>query len=515
TPLQSAYKYKNMGNVYFKTGKYNEAIAQYNKAIDICPKEKVNDLAILYQNRSAANEKLKKYSSVKADCTKALELNPTYMKALLRRARALEQIGDLEAALKDMATVCIHESFSNRTSLVTADKIFNKFVEQLAQEYLANKEYVMLSKNFIESYTKMFSKDPVFSRLQQPENIPEFFKKPLQALKERKYDDVIPLCTEVIKSSEFDTLPSSKFEVLLLRATFYVLLGKQDAAIKDFERVVTSKDASEDVRINALIKRANLYAQLEILELAHKDFDSAISINPKCSDIYHHRGVLQINMHGLLDQAKRDFDKAVECNPNFGAAYVQKLDADFRIALMSENVRSIKAAAKEYKKAFKKFPNPPESTLYYAMYAQVMLESQQFEKADTILAAALEKDSANANLYVLRGSLQLQWKQNVDKAIEYMKKALEIDDKCELAYLGLGQIEMERHVSKEAITLFENVLILCRTYMQLIDMYIMINAVKIQLHVQKQLGCIPRFLQSFTGFIDVEVADRHRLCRIN
>lgn len=76
-----------------------------------------------------------------------------------------------------------------------------------------------------------------------------------------------------------------------------------------------------------------------------------------------------------------------------------------------------------------------------------MLESQQFEKADTILAAALEKDSANANLYVLRGSLQLQWKQNVDKAIEYMKKALEIDDKCELAYLGLGQIEMERHVS--------------------------------------------------------------------
>lgn len=121
-----------------------------------------------------------------------------------------------------------------------------------------------------------------------------FFKKPLQALKERKYDDVIPLCTEVIKSSEFDTLPSSKFEVLLLRATFYVLLGKQDAAIKDFERVVTSKDASEDVRINALIKRANLYAQLEILELAHKDFDSAISINPKCSDIYHHRGVLQV-----------------------------------------------------------------------------------------------------------------------------------------------------------------------------------------------------------------------------
>jgi len=38
-------------------GQY-EAIAQYNKAIDICPKEELNDLAIFYQNIAAANEQL-------------------------------------------------------------------------------------------------------------------------------------------------------------------------------------------------------------------------------------------------------------------------------------------------------------------------------------------------------------------------------------------------------------------------------------------------------------------------
>jgi len=38
--------------------KYNEAIAEYNKAINICPKENVDDLAIFYQNRAAAYERL-------------------------------------------------------------------------------------------------------------------------------------------------------------------------------------------------------------------------------------------------------------------------------------------------------------------------------------------------------------------------------------------------------------------------------------------------------------------------
>jgi len=56
--LQTAQKYKNAGNVRFTLGKYNEAIAQYNKAIDICPKESVDDLAIFYQNRAAAYEQL-------------------------------------------------------------------------------------------------------------------------------------------------------------------------------------------------------------------------------------------------------------------------------------------------------------------------------------------------------------------------------------------------------------------------------------------------------------------------
>jgi len=76
---------------------------------------------------------------VKADCTKALELNPKYMKALLRRTRVLEQIEDLDAAMKDLTIVCIHEGFSNHASLVKADKVLDKLGELLSKHMVLNK----------------------------------------------------------------------------------------------------------------------------------------------------------------------------------------------------------------------------------------------------------------------------------------------------------------------------------------------------------------------------------------
>lgn len=131
--------------------------------------------------------------------------------------------------------------------------------------------------------------------------ITRFFKKPLQALKNTEYDDIIPSCTEIIKRPEFETLSSSKVEVLLLRATFHLLLGEHDAAIRDFESILNTDDVSDDVKINALIKRAALYMQLDNPEMTFRDFEFAISMNPSYSDIYHHRGqVLRIFEHIFL-----------------------------------------------------------------------------------------------------------------------------------------------------------------------------------------------------------------------
>ncbi|KYM83974.1 Mitochondrial import receptor subunit TOM70, partial [Atta colombica] len=490
TPIQRALKCKKEGNVYFKTKKYNEAIAEYTKAIDICPKENKDELAIFYQNRAAAYEQLKKYSFVKADCTKALELNPKYIKTVLRRARILEQTGDLEAALKDMTTACIYEEFSHPNSLVKVEIILKKLVKQHAYENWANKKLFMPNQLFIECYITSYSTDPVFSRLRCPENIPEFFKKPLQALKDMKYDDIILLCTEIIESPAFNSLPSTKLEVLLLRATFCILLGKYDPAFQDLECILNIEYASDDVKINALLKKANLHLKFMDIDMASMNFELAITINPRYSDIYYHRGLLYMHMD-KLNKAKDDFKKALEYNPNFSMACIQKCYTDYCIAKLNKDVRLVEAAVRAFEKVFEKYTNFPECIFCYQYYRKMMSETQQYQKADIYFTKIIKKYPENTSMslvYLQRAFLQFDWSGYSDKAAKYLKKAIELDEKCSSAYEALGIIEIKRGNVEEAIKLFDKALVYCHTFKELLNLYYLRDTAKVELNIKNQFG---------------------------
>lgn len=98
---KDAEELKNQGNNHFKSSNYDKAIETYTQGIQTCPLAFDNDRAILYANRAAAKSKCDKKTSAIDDCTKAIELNPKYLKALLRRAQLYEQDDKLDEALED------------------------------------------------------------------------------------------------------------------------------------------------------------------------------------------------------------------------------------------------------------------------------------------------------------------------------------------------------------------------------------------------------------------------------
>ncbi|KYN02393.1 Mitochondrial import receptor subunit TOM70, partial [Cyphomyrmex costatus] len=492
TPLQTMQKYKNAGNVHFNTGKYNEAIAQYNKAIDICPKENVDDLAILYQNRAAAYEKLKIYNFVKADCSKALELNPRYIKALLRRARILMQLGDLEAALKDITTICIYKNFSDEILLLKAKMILEKLVEQHVPECTTHQlRFYMPTTHVIEIYyIKAFCKDPILSRLKYPENIPEFLKKPLQALKNKKYHDIIPLCTEIIESSNFHTLsPSSKLEVLLLRVTFYSIWMNYNAAINDFEMILSSKDAHDDVRVNALIKRANLHQEIGLQHFAFNDLELAITINPSCCDIYYHRGQAYLAIQ-MLDKAKRDFEKAIECNPNFSAAHMQKWYTHYHFAVLNKDLNLAEMTVRDVEKAFDKYSNSSECVCCYVLYAQLMSNAEQYQKADTTPLQRAQKYKNEGNIYFKT--------ERYNEAVTQYNKAIDI---CPKEYKDeLAIFYQNRAAAYEQLKKYSSVKTDCTKALELNPKYI--KALLRRARVLEQTGDLESALKDMSTALE-------------
>lgn len=83
---------------------YYFAQVKYTEALDVAP-EKAKERSVYFANRAACKLQLKQFELAARDCTAALDFDAVYIKALLRRSSAYEQLDDLERALGDAEKV--------------------------------------------------------------------------------------------------------------------------------------------------------------------------------------------------------------------------------------------------------------------------------------------------------------------------------------------------------------------------------------------------------------------------
>ncbi|KAH8395548.1 hypothetical protein KR222_006330 [Zaprionus bogoriensis] len=81
---EKAEKLKLEGNELFKAEQAERAVEIYTEALNICPSKNSKERAVLFGNRAAAKLKLGSVKLAIDDCTKAIELYPEYVRALLR-----------------------------------------------------------------------------------------------------------------------------------------------------------------------------------------------------------------------------------------------------------------------------------------------------------------------------------------------------------------------------------------------------------------------------------------------
>lgn len=88
---------KEKGNQFVKKGQWDRAIECYSRAIKCYSRD-----AIFYCNRALCFLKKKDYRAAETDCTSALSLDSTYVKALHRRGLARKELNQLRDAAEDL-----------------------------------------------------------------------------------------------------------------------------------------------------------------------------------------------------------------------------------------------------------------------------------------------------------------------------------------------------------------------------------------------------------------------------
>lgn len=79
-----ANQLKATGNEQFKSELYAESVDSYTEGLKLCPMTCAEERSILFGNRAAAHIQLTNKKMAIDDCTRSLELNPKYVKVLVR-----------------------------------------------------------------------------------------------------------------------------------------------------------------------------------------------------------------------------------------------------------------------------------------------------------------------------------------------------------------------------------------------------------------------------------------------
>jgi len=240
-----------------------------------------------------------------------------------------------------------------------------------------------------------------------------------------KYSEAIPLCQEAMK------LDSNNI------AAYECLLRSYDTlrTISELEKLSKDYIEKKPQRINGYLYLSHSYEMQGRFNEAAEWAEKAIELFPKNSNGYNRLGHV-LDRQGNLELAQKNYETAISINPQNAYAH-QNLGRVFSRLTDYEKAKEEYELAKKY--------SPPKG--YIAMESRLNL-----------------------------GYIAYQYENNVDKAIEYFKEAIEADPNVAMPYVNLARRYYYLDKVEEAISLYEKAMKLddqlTRPYLDLAEVYL-------------------------------------------
>ena len=449
--------YRNMGN-------YEDALKDFNRAIEINPDDK---RAIAH--RGITYRLMKRNEDALQDLNRAIEIDSDYKLAIAQRGITYGEMKRYEDALKDFD--CAIEIDSNDEWAIAlrgytyhlmkryedALKDFDRAIEidpndawAIAQQGITYRE-MKRYENALKDFDRAIELNPEYDWVLTQ-------RAYTYRLMER-YDAALEDFNRAIElNPEYDW-------VLTQRAYTYRLIERYDAALKDFDRAI--KIDSNDKLAIAL--RGDTYREMKRYEDALKDFDRAIEIDPDYEFAIAQRG---ITYHSIkrYDAALKDFNRAIELNPEYGWVLAQRaytyhlmeryedalkdfdraieIDPDYEFAIAQRGytyhlIKRYDAALKDFNRVIEL---NPEDDWVLAQRAYIYHLMERYEDALKDFDRAIEIDPDYEFVIAQRGITYLEMERYED-ALKDFDRAIELnpEDDWVLAQRGYIYCLIERY----------------------------------------------------------------------
>jgi import receptor subunit TOM70 len=392
-----------------------------------------------------------KHELVVADCDEALKLDANYVKALNRRATALEALGQYDGALRDFTAATILDKFQNEAAAQSVERVLKKYTAEDAVKILQSRERRLPSFTFISAYFAAFRTRPHPLLPEEPTQGDQTLRLALQALEASDYAHAFTFTNESIEQGI--STDAAKAEALNLRGTFKFLCGDVNGAKED----LLSSIELEPGMTQSMVKLASVYMEQGDAKKAFECFEDAIAKNPNDPDIYYHRGQVLFIMNEF-DDAAQNYTKSTELDDQFVFSHIQLAVAQYKTGHVANSMAT-------FRRTLKAFPQRSEPQNYYG---ELLLDQQRFEDAVEKFERAVELENSktppiNVLPLVNKGLALYQWKQDIEAAERCCNEALQIDSECEAAVATLAQLNLQQGKIEDAVGYFKRQVELARS----------------------------------------------------
>ncbi|XP_060198846.1 inactive TPR repeat-containing thioredoxin TTL3-like [Lycium barbarum] len=304
---------KSMGNEQYRQGRFEEAMALYNQAIAINPKN-----ACYYSNKSAALMNLNRLIEAMIECREAIRLDPFYHNAQYRLARLYLRLGEAEKAID-------HYEKSGpkvyKRDIAEAQDLKRIICNCIEAHRL--KDYSILLN---ESHNALFS---------GADSAPQIFAMRAEALmKLYRHEEAY---TTIQKGPNFKTelytrlFGSTKTAYLIIiRAQVYALVGRFDDGITAAQEAAKLDLSNEIITIfrrikglaSARIKGNKLFKESKYIE-ACSMYTEGLEQDPYNSVLLFNRATCRFKL-GQFEKAVEDCSTAIVLRPSYTKARLRR-----------------------------------------------------------------------------------------------------------------------------------------------------------------------------------------------